>query len=172
MGKIEENDANKIVEGLLNLLNSKNILQRLNAIEALSMIGGPRITQELSNLLNDDDVPVREAAARALKKFSDADSAIQKNGSINSSNKGFATSDKDISSSNYNNSYKVVPFNPSDNVSDSLQRIINSETSNGWKYVNHQYSDKLQPGSAGCFGIGATPDSTVHIGFVIFEKNN
>ena len=71
---------------------------------------------------------------------------------------------------NTNNNYKVVPFNPSDNVPSSLQRIIDIEAVNGWKYVNHQYSDKLKPGSAGCFGIGATPDSTVHIGFVIFEK--
>lgn len=66
--------------------------------------------------------------------------------------------------------YKVVPFNQSDNVPSSLQRIIDSEAVNGWEYVNHQYSDKLKPGSAGCFGIGATPDSTVHIGFIIFEK--
>jgi len=71
---------------------------------------------------------------------------------------------------NTNNNYKVVPFNPSDNVPSSLQRIIDIEAVNGWKYVNHQYSDKLKPGSAGCFGMGATPDSTVHIGFVIFEK--
>jgi len=69
-----------------------------------------------------------------------------------------------------NNNYKVVPFNPSQNVSASLQSIINSEATNGWRYVNHQYSDKLQPGSSGCFGIGATKDSTIHVGFVIFEK--
>ena len=77
---------------------------------------------------------------------------------------------KEQISVNTNNNYKVVPFNPSDNVPSSLQRIIDIEVVNGWKYVNHQYSDKLKPGSAGCFGIGATPDSTVHIGFVIFEK--
>lgn len=71
---------------------------------------------------------------------------------------------------NMNDNYKVVPFNPSDNVPSSLQRIIDIEAVNGWKYVNHQYSDKLKPGSVGCFGIGATPDSTVHIGFVVFEK--
>jgi hypothetical protein len=72
--------------------------------------------------------------------------------------------------STVNEDYKVVPFHPSDDVPGLLQRIIDSEAINGWKYVNHQYSDKLKPGSAGCFGIGATPDSTVHIGFVIFEK--
>lgn len=69
-----------------------------------------------------------------------------------------------------NKNYKVVPFNPSNNVPSSLQRIINSEAVSGWKYVNHQYSDKLKHGNAGCFGIGATPDSTIHIGFVVFEK--
>lgn len=68
--------------------------------------------------------------------------------------------------------YKVVPFNPSKNVSADLQRIINTETSGGYRYVNHQYSDKLEPGSAGCFGIGAQPASTIHIGFVIFEQKD
>lgn len=70
-----------------------------------------------------------------------------------------------------NNKYKVVPFNPSNNISNSLQKIIDSEAVNGWRYVNHQYSDKLKPGSAGCFGIGATSDVTIHVGFVIFERS-
>jgi hypothetical protein len=68
--------------------------------------------------------------------------------------------------------YKVLPFNPSKNVSDELQRIISSETAGGYRYVNHQYSDKLVPGTAGCFGIGAEPASTTHIGFVIFEQKD
>ena len=66
--------------------------------------------------------------------------------------------------------YKVVPFNQSNNVSGELLRIIDSEEAGGYHYVNHQYSDKLQPGTSGCFGIGATPTTTIHIGFVIFEK--
>jgi len=69
-----------------------------------------------------------------------------------------------------NKNYKVVPFNPSDNVSQSLQSIIDSHSINGWEYVNHQYSDKLKPGSTGCFGLGATPDSIIHIGVVVFKK--
>jgi hypothetical protein len=68
-------------------------------------------------------------------------------------------------------SYKVVPLNQTDNVPNALQQIIDSESSNGWRYVNHQYSDKLKPGNAGCFGFGATSDSTIHIGVVIFERS-
>ena len=66
--------------------------------------------------------------------------------------------------------YKVVPFNRKDNVASELQRIIDSEAVGGYKYVNHQYSDKLRPGNAGCFGIGAQPDVTIHVGFVVFEN--
>jgi len=69
-------------------------------------------------------------------------------------------------------SYKVVPFNQTDDVSGSLQEIIDREATGGYKYVNHEYSDKLRPGTAGCFGIGAQPDSTVHVGFVVFEKQD
>lgn len=72
---------------------------------------------------------------------------------------------------NRNSIYKVVPLNQTDNVPNALQNIIDSESSNGWRYVNHQYSDKLKPGSAGCFGIGATPDTTIHVGVVIFIKD-
>tara|TARA_R110002072_G_scaffold7503_2_gene40944 strand:+ start:738671 stop:738880 length:210 start_codon:yes stop_codon:yes gene_type:complete len=67
--------------------------------------------------------------------------------------------------------YKVVPFNSSKNVSNQLQNIIDSESNNGFRYINHQYSDKLLPGSSGCFGIGATPDRTTHVGLVVFEKS-
>ncbi len=67
--------------------------------------------------------------------------------------------------------YKVVPFNPSKNaVGQVLQDIIDAEAVNGYKYINHEYSDKLKPGSAGCFGFGATPDVVIHVGFVIFGK--
>ena len=91
---------------------------------------------------------------------------------------GRKKTDSQIDGSNQNEviskisgNYKVVPFNQSNNISVSLQSIIDREAEYGWKYVNHQYSDKLKPGSAGCFGIGATPDATIHVGFVIFQKN-
>jgi len=71
--------------------------------------------------------------------------------------------------------YKVVPFNSqkfdtSENVANELERIIEKEAVNGYKYINHEYSDKLQPGSSGCFGIGAKSDTVTHVGFVVFEK--
>jgi len=67
-------------------------------------------------------------------------------------------------------SYKVVNFPATTDVAKTLEEIIKTHEPEGWKYVNHEYSDKLSPGSAGCFGIGAKPDQTVHIGFVVFEK--
>lgn len=67
-------------------------------------------------------------------------------------------------------SYKVVPFEMGPDVAGRLQSIIAQESANGHKYVNHEYSDKLHPGSAGCFGLGAKPDTVNHVGFVIFEK--
>ena len=71
--------------------------------------------------------------------------------------------------------YKVIPFDSqkfdtSESVAKELERIIENEAVDGFKYVNHEYSDKLQPGSAGCFGIGAKADSVNHVGFVVFEK--
>ena len=66
--------------------------------------------------------------------------------------------------------YKVIPFPRSKNINDELQNIINAEAINGWKYVDHNYSHYLQPGSAGCFGIGASPDTIRHVGNVVFQK--
>jgi len=68
--------------------------------------------------------------------------------------------------------YKVVPFPQTDNVHRDLENIINAEATNGYTYAGHQYSDKLRPGKEGCFGIGSEPTTTVHVGFVIFEKKN
>lgn len=67
--------------------------------------------------------------------------------------------------------YKVISFNQVKNPSNELEKIIDRETVDGYRYISHQYSDKLKPGSAGCFGIGATPNQTIHIGFVVFEKS-
>ncbi|MDT7832033.1 hypothetical protein RQM59_06555 [Flavobacteriaceae bacterium S356] len=68
--------------------------------------------------------------------------------------------------------YKVVPFYRAKEVSKELQSIINTNAVDGFKYVNHQYSDKLKPGNIGCFGIGAKPDTIIHVGFVIFQKES
>ena len=67
--------------------------------------------------------------------------------------------------------YKIVPFRRVPNPAEDLNRIINENAVDGFEYVNHQYSDKLTPGSAGCFGFGAKPDTIVHVGFVIFGKS-
>ena len=66
--------------------------------------------------------------------------------------------------------YKVVPFPNSKNINQQLQLIIDTEAVNGWNYAGHNYGDYLQPGSSGCFGIGAKPDSIVHVGNVVFSK--
>jgi len=66
--------------------------------------------------------------------------------------------------------YKVVPFNRAKFPDQALQSIIEENAVDGWKYKNHEYSDKLFPGNNGCFGIGATPNSINHVGFVVFEK--
>ena len=66
--------------------------------------------------------------------------------------------------------YKIVPFPPSNDPGSTLQQIISTETVNGYRYVSHQYCDKLTPGSSGCFGFGAKPPGTVHVGFVVFTK--
>lgn len=66
--------------------------------------------------------------------------------------------------------YKVVPFNQSSDVAGELQRIIDAQAASGYRYVSHEYSDKLKPGDAGCFGINAKPATTVHVGFVVFQS--
>ncbi|MEP0264193.1 hypothetical protein [Dokdonia sp.] len=66
--------------------------------------------------------------------------------------------------------YKVIQFDQSEDVPKALQAIINLEARDGYKYINHEYSDKLIPGSIGFFGIGFQPDINIHVGFVIFGK--
>lgn len=66
--------------------------------------------------------------------------------------------------------YKVVPFPPSKNINDQLQYIIDTEATNGWRYVSHQYGQYSTPGSEGCFGFGAKPGRTLHVGMIVFEK--
>lgn len=66
--------------------------------------------------------------------------------------------------------YKVIPFPKSKNINPHLQEIIDIESSKGWEYVNHKYEHYLSPGTAGCFGFGAKPDTIVHVGHVVFKK--
>lgn len=66
--------------------------------------------------------------------------------------------------------YKVVQFPSNEDVVGQLQSIIDQETANGYNYISHEYSDKLRPGTSGCFGLGAKPDTVKHIGFIVFQK--
>lgn len=67
--------------------------------------------------------------------------------------------------------YRVVPIPASNDVSKKLQEIIDFETQDGWKYVNHNYHHYLRPGNPGCFGFNAKPDAILHVGLVVFEKD-
>jgi len=66
--------------------------------------------------------------------------------------------------------YKVVPFPKSKNIDQALQSIIDNESSQGWEYANHKYEHYLMPGTNGCFGLGAKPDTIWHVGHVVFKK--
>ncbi len=66
--------------------------------------------------------------------------------------------------------YKVENFPQQNDPASYLQRLIDSAANKGYKYVSHEYSSKLVPGSAGCFGFGAKPSATQHVGFVVFQK--
>lgn len=67
--------------------------------------------------------------------------------------------------------FKVVPFPHSKDINGTLQHIIDQESASGWKYVNHHHHHYLKPGTSGCFGIGAKPDTIWHVGNVVFEKS-
>jgi|GEM_PF-2916658 len=162
MDKIEQFEAQQNIDGLSELLRTRKFFQRLRVIEAFEKIGDPKAIPPLKSLLKDNDSRIRNAASKAIKKISDTGSTIKKQELTSYNSK--------ITSENVENNYKVVPFYQTDDVPTSLQRIIDFETASGWEYMSHQYSDKLKPGNAGCFGIGAVPDSTVHVGFVIFKR--
>lgn len=66
--------------------------------------------------------------------------------------------------------YKIVDFPLCQNPKEGLKTIINRETTGGFEYAGHQYSDKLVPGTSGCFGIGAKAAYTMHVGLVVFKK--
>ena len=66
--------------------------------------------------------------------------------------------------------YKVIPFPPSKNINQELQSIVNAEAIDGWKYENHIYNNYIYPGTNGCFGFGAKPETMYHVGNVVFSK--
>lgn len=67
-------------------------------------------------------------------------------------------------------SYKVVPFNQTKNINQELQDILDTNSSEEWEYLNHNYHHYLRPGTSGCFGLGARADEIWHVGHVVFKK--
>jgi hypothetical protein len=73
--------------------------------------------------------------------------------------------------------YKVVPFQAhisntgsGQDLATGLQQIINQEASDGWSFVQIQELTTSIAGSSGCFGLGATPGTTVSMSVLIFQK--
>ena len=73
--------------------------------------------------------------------------------------------------------YKVLPFQAnisntgsSKDVAADVQRIIDSEVSTGWEFVQIQELTTFVAGSSGCFGLGATPGTTTSMSLLIFRK--
>lgn len=66
--------------------------------------------------------------------------------------------------------YKVVDFPKSKNINQTLQSLIENNAVDGWEYSNHKYEHYLLPGTNGCFGIGAKPNTVWHVGHVVFHK--
>lgn len=73
--------------------------------------------------------------------------------------------------------YKVVPFSASVSstqsgaqIASEIENIITREVAGGWEYVGVHQLQTFKAGSAGCFGLGATPPTTVTTEFVVFRQ--
>jgi hypothetical protein len=73
--------------------------------------------------------------------------------------------------------YKVVPFSAAISSTQNaahliaeVENIISRETAAGWEYVNVTQLQTFRSGSAGCFGIGATPGQTITTEFIVFRQ--
>ena len=73
--------------------------------------------------------------------------------------------------------YKVVPFQAhiantgsGQDVATNLEQVITREVSAGWSFVQIQELTTSVAGSSGCFGLGATPSTTIYLSVLIFRK--
>ena len=73
--------------------------------------------------------------------------------------------------------YKVVPFSASvsstqnaSHIASQVESIIASHASSGWEYVGVHQLQTFKAGSSGCFGLGATPPTTITTEFVVFRQ--
>ncbi len=73
--------------------------------------------------------------------------------------------------------HKVLPFHAnisnsgsSQEVATAVERLIESQASDGWEFVQIQELTTSIAGSSGCFGLGATPGTTASMSVLIFKK--
>jgi hypothetical protein len=73
--------------------------------------------------------------------------------------------------------YKVVPFSAalsneqdSSHLAGHVEKVISSQTDGGWEFVTISQLQTFKAGSAGCFGIGATPPTTITSEFIVFRQ--
>lgn len=73
--------------------------------------------------------------------------------------------------------YDVVPFVAKIGnregvgaAAEQLRALINAKAADGWRYVRLESVEIHQDGTAGCFGIGATPSRLIRFDMVVFEK--
>jgi len=73
--------------------------------------------------------------------------------------------------------YLAVPFNPPASrdstataAAADLNALIARHASDGWEFLGMDNHSTVVPGSAGCFGIGATHPYPVTVSIVVFKK--
>ncbi|WP_378174261.1 hypothetical protein [Aquimarina sp. SS2-1] len=73
--------------------------------------------------------------------------------------------------------YKVIPFvasignkETSKVVADQLEKLINEQDNNGWKYVRLESVTTYVKPVNGCFGLGSSPGFTTSRQMVVFIR--
>jgi hypothetical protein len=73
--------------------------------------------------------------------------------------------------------YKVVPFNATvsssqdaAHLASQIESIISSHAASGWEYVGVHQLQTFRAGSSGCFGLGATPPTSITTEFLVFRR--
>lgn len=79
--------------------------------------------------------------------------------------------------------YQAIPFianiqkgQGAETAAEQLQQLINSQATNGWRYLQLENVEIIihDSGNKGCFGIGAVPpsQSTTRYDMAVFDKND
>lgn len=73
--------------------------------------------------------------------------------------------------------YVAVAFDPptsrnltAETTASALDALIQRYASNGWEFVGIQNHSTVVPGSAGCFGFGATSPYPMTVSIAVFRK--